>query len=152
MMRAPRRAPVFRAAYQIARQFTWPLVISTQNVAGVCSAAIGSLIVVNDEGWFITTHHTIEALQALENSVDRVEQFRAERLRIDSDQALDRGQRKKALRKLGQLNERESARFPVSARMPGEAGLRASAFRPDRNSPCASRHTEHMLARARSAT
>src|SRR5580700_1016223 len=48
---------VFRTAYQIARQFTWPVIVSVQNRKHQCAAAIATLTIINKDGWFATAHH-----------------------------------------------------------------------------------------------
>ena len=64
---------MFRDAYSIARQFTFPVIVSQKTVAGKCTSSIGTFVVVNSDGWFVTAGHIVEALQSLHEQVDRTQ-------------------------------------------------------------------------------
>jgi hypothetical protein len=56
---------VFSKAYQIARHFTVPIVISRRMVSGKCAATIAAGVIVNKEGWLVTAAHVLDELPAL---------------------------------------------------------------------------------------
>lgn len=59
---------MFSKAYTLATAFTRPVIISTVRISGACSAAIGSFVVVNDDGWIITAAHIVKEYQNLETA------------------------------------------------------------------------------------
>ena len=42
---------MFRLAYKIAREFTFPVILSRRTIAGACSSSIGAYVVINADGW-----------------------------------------------------------------------------------------------------
>lgn len=84
---------MFAKAYSIATQFTHPIVISSQKFNGDCNAGIGSFVIINDEGWFVTTFHIIAQLQALRDSYDKYNNSVQERAQIQNDPALKNHER-----------------------------------------------------------
>jgi len=91
---------MFREAFSIARNFTWPVVISHRTVSGPCAAGIGSLVIVNDEGWALTVGHLIDECIKLETSQPAVAKHEADLAAIKGDRSLrakDRGRRIAAL-------------------------------------------------------
>jgi hypothetical protein len=56
---------MFANACSIARQFTMPIIISHKHASGECKAGIGSFVIINDEGWFVTAYHIIEQIQKM---------------------------------------------------------------------------------------
>lgn len=51
---------MFVKAIQKVEQFTWPLIVSTLHQSGQVKSSVGTLIVINDEGWFLTAAHMVE--------------------------------------------------------------------------------------------
>jgi hypothetical protein len=56
---------MFSAAYSIASKFTLPIIISQRHVSGICSSGIGSFVIINREGWYVTAFHIIEQINRL---------------------------------------------------------------------------------------
>ena len=48
---------MFANAYEIARKFTMPVIISLRYYSGKVNCSCGAFIVLNDEGWILTTAH-----------------------------------------------------------------------------------------------
>lgn len=96
---------LFREANAIARQFTWPVVISTKAVSGVCSAGIGTCVVINEEGWIVTAHHIVDQWEKLAATHEQVKELKAKRSAIENDASMSGTQRHKALNKIGMLNK-----------------------------------------------
>jgi Trypsin-like peptidase domain len=53
---------MFRAAVKEAMGFTLPMVTSLLTCSGVCRSGIGTFVIVNDEGWFVTAAHMMKSL------------------------------------------------------------------------------------------
>ncbi|WP_153800563.1 trypsin-like peptidase domain-containing protein [Foetidibacter luteolus] len=56
---------MFANACSLARQFTFPIIISHRSYNGQCGSGIGTFVIINEEGWFVTAFHIIEQLNKL---------------------------------------------------------------------------------------
>lgn len=79
---------MFRQAVEIAAQYTRPVIISRKTVKGVCSSTMGAFIVVNDDGWIVTTHHILELLNKLTDEIQGVRDIETQRNAIEGDAKL----------------------------------------------------------------
>ena len=59
---------MFADAYHIASCFTLPVVISSRGGDGACKSAIGACVVVNRDGWILTTAHLIGEIHRQQQS------------------------------------------------------------------------------------
>ncbi|MGR3914645.1 MAG: serine protease [Gammaproteobacteria bacterium] len=59
---------MFADAYRIASCFTLPVVISSRSHDGACKSAIGACVVVNRDGWILTTAHLIHEIHRQQQS------------------------------------------------------------------------------------
>jgi Trypsin-like peptidase domain len=91
---------MFSQAYTVARKFTFPIIISSRNHKDECSAGIGTFIVVNDEGWFITAHHIIKLIQQYSESNKEYIEIRIKREEIENDADLKKHIKLQQLAKL----------------------------------------------------
>ncbi len=91
---------MFRKAYPLASGFTWPVVLSRRTLEGQCYSAIGSLVVINDEGWIATAHHIVELFQQMIAEKDAVDKFQADRAAIENDGTIDAREKKRRLKKI----------------------------------------------------
>ncbi len=66
---------MFAQAVQIASQFTWPVVISSRTVKGDCHSVIGACVVVNREGWVLTTAHLFGLMQQQEEAARKYREY-----------------------------------------------------------------------------
>ena len=66
---------MFANAYSIARQFTFPIIISHKNAQGECGSGIGTFVIINDEAWFVTAFHIIAQLQNLNKETKSIKTF-----------------------------------------------------------------------------
>jgi hypothetical protein len=96
---------MFQTAYAIARQFTWPVVLSRRTVEGVCSSNIGAFVVVNDQGWFVTAFHIVDFFSRLDSGALAARNHESKEQAIRMDQSLDHKARQKALKALGKLDK-----------------------------------------------
>jgi hypothetical protein len=56
---------MFRAAVKEAMGFTLPTVTSLLTCGGVCRSGVGTFVIVNDEGWFVTAAHIMQSFNDL---------------------------------------------------------------------------------------
>lgn len=88
---------MFRAAYAIASQFTWPVILSRKTANGKCTCSIGSCVVINPEGWIITAFHLAKQYSALMDG-DQAERVRESAVAaVRADQTIDDKERRKRL-------------------------------------------------------
>lgn len=92
---------MFARAVGIARHFTRPVVISFRNVKGDCDSAIGAFVVINREGWIVTTWHTVDLFLKMSETATNVQKYLAAKARIESNGSLPTKQRKQQLAQLG---------------------------------------------------
>jgi hypothetical protein len=91
---------MFREANAVARQFTWPIVLSKVDGEGKCTAGIGSFVVVNTDGWIVTAYHILNQFLKLQQQTVDFRSFEAEHAKLQSDLTLDKRERQKAIRNL----------------------------------------------------
>lgn len=91
---------MFANACSIAREFTFPIIISYKQANGECFSIMGSFVVINDDGWFVTAHHIISQLHKMRASYDSYHKLLANRKSIDEDQSLIQPIKKKQLAQL----------------------------------------------------
>jgi len=53
---------MFADAYDIAREYTRPVVISTRTWDGTVTSSLAAFVVLNEEGWFATAAHVLSAM------------------------------------------------------------------------------------------
>lgn len=110
---------MFRNACAIARQFTRPVILCRQSVAGVCSSSIGSFVVLNDEGWILTAAHIIDQLQQLISQEQATTAAVGARAAIESDATLKAAARHAALKKLPKVIPDSTQRGSAHWHWPG---------------------------------
>lgn len=79
---------MFRNAFAIARQYTFPIVISQKTMAGDCTSTIGAFVVINDKGWILTAGHILQDLGVLTLAEQKAREIRGRRADIESDPSL----------------------------------------------------------------
>ena len=89
---------MFSKAVPIATGFTRPMVISSRTTAGVCSATIGTCVVVNREGWILTAGHLLEIVRQHQESARRYHGYRDNVVEFHRDTAADKRFRKRGVR------------------------------------------------------
>jgi len=63
---------MFVRAVELAANFTWPVVISTRRQSGAVDTAIGTIVVVNSDGWFVTAAHLLDISKAADADAPKV--------------------------------------------------------------------------------
>ena len=79
---------MFSKACTIARHFTFPIIISHRTANGECGSGIGTFIVINDEGWFVTAFHIIAQLNQLGLANNEYKTLLERRTEIENNQDL----------------------------------------------------------------
>lgn len=103
---------MFSKACSIARNFTFPIVISSLAANGECNAGIGTFIIINDEGWFITANHIIAQIQQLMQSNKEYEERLKKRESIEADLTLKKHQKNQQLNTL-RIDPKSIKKFSV---------------------------------------
>jgi len=91
---------MFSTACAIARNYTLPIIISHRNANGECGAGIGTFVVVNDDGWFVTAFHVISQIEKLNKANIDYKELLIKRDKIEHDATLLSHTKKKALNSL----------------------------------------------------
>jgi hypothetical protein len=81
---------MFRGALEKVGRYTFPVVISRRTVAGACSAAIGTFIIINKDGWIVTAGHILAQWHKLLTAVETVGKTQADRAAIENDASLSK--------------------------------------------------------------
>jgi hypothetical protein len=90
---------MFAEACTIARQFTKPIVISYRQPNGKCGSVVGAIVVVNEDGWFVTAFHIIKAINDMQQSIANYNRILAIRQQIENDKTINPNVRR------GKLNQ-----------------------------------------------
>ncbi len=102
---------MFAAAYRQAASFTKPVIISHVRVDGQCFAGVGTFVVVNAEGWILTSNHIMteyaKLAQAKQAAKDRAAAIEA----IQQNAGLLPDQKRKQIKKLGDLANKAATDF-----------------------------------------
>lgn len=105
------RVAMFRKANNLARQYTYPIVISWKTFNGVCSSGIGTYVVINKDGWIVTAGHIIEQINLLISAEAQAVAYEAKRVSIQNDVALSEGEKRRHLKQLGSANPKSVNRM-----------------------------------------
>ena len=74
---------MFSTAYEIASEYTRPLIISHRLYDGKVQSGLGSFIVINKDGWILTAAHLIEPVNTFNQHVKAIKAFNKGRMAID---------------------------------------------------------------------
>jgi S1-C subfamily serine protease len=74
---------MFSKAYEIASEYTRPLIISHRLYDGKVQSGLGSFIVINKEGWILTAAHLIEPVNTFNQHVKAIKEFNKGKMAID---------------------------------------------------------------------
>ena len=89
---------MFAEAYRIASCFTLPVVISSRTDKNKCSSSIGACVIVNREGWILTTKHLINAIQRQQESSAQHGKYGDDVRQLEQDTVADKLYRKTKVR------------------------------------------------------
>ena len=88
---------MFSKAYDIARSFVIPIVVSSRAGNGNCASAIGTAIVVNQDGWILTSAHILQLIEQQRESIVTWRAYRRQVRELEKDTASATPHRKKKL-------------------------------------------------------
>jgi len=74
---------MFSKAYEIASDYTQPVLISHRFQNGHIESGLGSFIIVNEEGWILTAAHLLEPINTFNKHVKEREAFKKSRMAVD---------------------------------------------------------------------
>ena len=78
---------MFREALAIASGFTRPVVISSRTVANTCDSTIGTCVVINEDGWILTSAHLIGLIDEQRRQVAIVRKYGEDVRTMDRDRS-----------------------------------------------------------------
>ncbi|RWP81569.1 hypothetical protein [Mesorhizobium sp.] len=113
---------MFVEAIEIAKHFTWPLVISYRTLGGPCFCAIGTFVVVNKDGWFVTAAHNVRMLEEFTREAERNIARAADVVAISSNSGLNREEKRQKIRELPQVTEKSKDLCAPLSGLPGVNG------------------------------
>ncbi|MBA4852603.1 serine protease [Emticicia sp. BO119] len=91
---------MFAKAYQIASNYTQPVLISTLRFDGTVECSVGSFVIVNNEGWIITAAHIFDTMLAHQRDTAEINQYNLEVSEIENNKYLSAQDKKKRLDKV----------------------------------------------------
>ena len=92
---------MFKDACALARQFTFPIIVSQRTVSGKCASSIAAFVVVNDEGWIVTAGHVMQQLNDSIAAATKCQDRIRDEAAINADTTLDDKLRRGRLKALG---------------------------------------------------
>jgi hypothetical protein len=91
---------MFAKAYQIASNFTQPVLISIVRFDGTVECSVGSFVIVNAEGWIVTAAHIFDTMLAHQRDTLEINQYNQEVSEIGNNSYLSAQDKKKRLDKV----------------------------------------------------
>ncbi len=91
---------MFSKAYEIASNFTRPLIISTRLHSGEVHCSIGAFVIINNEGWIVTAAHLMQPILLHQQYLKEVSDYNSQVKSVESDPKLNHKQRKRKLSRL----------------------------------------------------
>ena len=74
---------MFQHAYEVASQYTHPVLISHRFFDGKIESGLGSFIILNREGWILTAAHLLEPINVHNKHMKEMEAYKKSQLAID---------------------------------------------------------------------
>ncbi len=62
---------MFSNAYKLAKEFSYPVIISHRRNNENCDSQYGTITIINEEGWFITAKHIFALIENYSNDLSR---------------------------------------------------------------------------------
>lgn len=91
---------MFAKAYQIASNYTQPVLISTVRFDGTVECSVGTFVIVNPEGWIVTAAHIFDIMLAYQKDVAEINQYNQEIAEIEGNSFLSAHDKNKKLSKV----------------------------------------------------
>ncbi len=91
---------MFSKAYEIASEFTHPVIISTRHFDGSVQCGCGAFVIVNSDGWIVTASHIIETFLIHQKHKNEIEAYTDQVKKIKNNPKLDRKQKNRSIKKI----------------------------------------------------
>ena len=91
---------MFAKAYEIASQFTHPVIQSLRFYDKTTDCVLGAFVILNDDGWIVTTAHLLEPYLAFQKHAQEVAEFNKRVQKIKESSKLDAKQKRKRIASL----------------------------------------------------
>lgn len=91
---------MFAKAYEIASQFTHPVVFSMRFFDGSVECVNGTFIILNRDGWIITVAHLLEPFMASQQHAGEISIHKNQILEIEGDSSLNDKQKQRHISRL----------------------------------------------------
>ena len=88
---------MFKSPIALAQKFTSPVVLSRLTIAGKCSSAIGTFVIVNRDGWIVTAGHIVEHFEKWAKGEQLRRAYEAERANIEADASISARDKKRQI-------------------------------------------------------
>lgn len=89
---------MFSKSYDVVRNFVIPIVVSSRAGNGKCSSAIGTAVVVNRDGWILTSAHILQLIEKQRASIRAWRAYRRQQRELENDTASVTPRRKQKLK------------------------------------------------------
>jgi len=94
---------MFAKAYEVASQFTFPVIVSNRFYDETVSSGLASFIMINDKGWILTVAHLFESGRKRDRDRSEIRKFNEDRDKIINDPALPDARKKKEIETLERI-------------------------------------------------
>ena len=91
---------MFAKAYQIASNYTQPVLISTLRFDGTVECSVGTFVIINAEGWIVTAAHIFDIMLTHQRDRAEINQYNQEISEIEHNKYLSHQDKKKRLAKV----------------------------------------------------
>jgi len=91
---------MFAKAYDIVKDFTKPVIVSTRLFNGQVDSSVASYIVLNKEGWILTAAHVFDSYINFQKHKKEVEEYKEKVKVIESDTRVYKGKKNKSIEKI----------------------------------------------------
>ncbi|GAB3510899.1 S1 family peptidase [Emticicia fontis] len=91
---------MFAKAYQIASNYTQPVLISIVRFDGTVECSVGSFVIVNADGWIVTAAHIFDIMLTHQRDTAEINQYNQEVSEIEGNKYLSSQDKKRRLAKL----------------------------------------------------
>ncbi|WP_461630875.1 trypsin-like peptidase domain-containing protein [Labilibaculum euxinus] len=88
---------MFKDAYEIAKKYTFPLVVTLRFFDKTIEGGLGSFIILNDDGWLMTAAHNLGASFAFNQHQNEIKEYQEKIQKINNKQ-IKEGQKKALIR------------------------------------------------------
>jgi len=91
---------MFSNAYEIASNFTRPVILSMRQIDGTVECALGSFTILNPEGWIVTAAHIVSINQTYKQHKKEIDEYNNRVAEINNENKFNAKQKKKKISKL----------------------------------------------------